>query len=100
MPSLVILRETRTFAPVSSNTCGINSPLEACDLEDEGSVEEKSGGRGGREKRESGAQMLRRLMAPLENMVTLYEFNSPMILLYCQNNLYTATVNGLAKKGP
>lgn len=87
----------RTFAPVSSKTCGINSPLEACDLEDEESVEEK---RGGREKRESGAQMLRRLMAPLENTVTLYEFNSQMILLYCQHNLCTATVNGLAKKGP
>lgn len=50
-PSLVTLKETGTFVPVSSETCGSESPSEACDLEDEESVEGKrGGGGGGREK--------------------------------------------------
>lgn len=65
------------FVPVSSKTCGIYCPLEACNLEDEGSVEEKRGGGGG------GTEMLRWLIAPLEKMVAVGEFNSLMILVFC-----------------
>lgn len=45
-PSRVPLKETSIFVPVSGRACGIDSPLETCDLEDEESVEEKRGGGG------------------------------------------------------
>lgn len=56
------------FVPVSSETCGIYHPSEACDLEDEGSVERRKAEEV-EEERDGGAKVLRRLMGPLENMV-------------------------------
>ncbi len=48
-------------------------------------MEEKRGGGGGGvgEEGESGAEMLRWLIGPLENMVAVGGFNSPTILMYC-----------------
>lgn len=47
-------------------------------------VEEKRAGGEGGEEGERGAEVLRWLIAPLENMVVAVgEFNSLMILMYC-----------------
>lgn len=45
-------------------------------------MEQKRGGGGG-EEGESSAEVLRWLIAPLENMVAVCEFNSLMIFMYC-----------------